>query len=273
MNSFVKLAAVALAFSLPVAVQAHRAWILPAATVLSSDDPWVTLDAAISNDIFHADYHAMNADSITVKAPDGSTVALRNSQQGKYRTTFDLQLSQKGTYRIFTASQGLNASWEHNGARKRWPARGTTPTPEAFELEVPKQADKLTVTQSSRRVETFVTAGTPSREVLEPSNLGLELVPLTHPNDLFAGEPAQFRFLIDGKPAQGVKIKVLPGGMRYRNAQNAIEVLSDKDGGFSVTWPQAGQYYLEAAYQDDAAARPATQRRGTYAASFEVLPQ
>lgn len=273
MNSYLKLAVFAVAFSLPMASQAHRAWILPAATVLSSDDPWVTFDAAISNDIFHTDFNAMNASTITVLAPDRSTLPLSNMHQGKHRTTFDLQLTLKGTYRIFTASQGLNATWEENGTRKRWPARGTTPTPEAFAAEVPKKADKLVVTQSSRRIETFVTAGTPSNEALAPSNLGLELVPVTHPNDLFAGEPAQFRFLIDGKPAQGVKIEVMPGGMRYRNAQNAIEVVSGKDGTFSVTWPQAGQYYLEAEYEDEAAAKPATKRRGTYAASFEVLPQ
>lgn len=40
-----------------VPASAHRAWILPGATVLSSEEPWVTFDAAISNDIFYTDYY------------------------------------------------------------------------------------------------------------------------------------------------------------------------------------------------------------------------
>lgn len=38
---------------LPTIAEAHRAWMLPSATVLSGDDPWVTVDAAISNDLFY----------------------------------------------------------------------------------------------------------------------------------------------------------------------------------------------------------------------------
>jgi len=45
------LLALLLALALPNAAQAHRVWLLPAATVLSGDEPWVTFDAAVSNDI------------------------------------------------------------------------------------------------------------------------------------------------------------------------------------------------------------------------------
>ena len=49
-----KLAIIALlACSLPLVANAHRAWVLPAATVLSGENAWVTFDAAVSNDIFH----------------------------------------------------------------------------------------------------------------------------------------------------------------------------------------------------------------------------
>lgn len=273
MKHSLKLVTLGLALCLPFAAQAHRVWILPASTVLSSDDPWVTFDAAVSNDIFYTDYRPLQVSAVTALAPDGSGVLLRNVNAGKFRTTFDLQLEQKGTYKIFTASNGLTASWMENGQQKRWPPRGATPKPEEFAAAVPKKAEKLEVTQSSRRVETFVTAGSPSNSVLVPSNIGLELVPVTHPNDLVAGEAAQFRFLIDGKPAVGVEVTVLPEGTRYRNNQEAIEILTDKDGLLSLTWPRAGRYFLEAEYQDNKGVKPATQRRGAYVATFEVLPQ
>lgn len=257
-----------------LSAQAHRAWILPAATVLSSEDPWVTFDAAISNDIFHTDYHAMNISALQVTGPDGKAVEVQNAHSGKYRTTFDLNLKQRGTYRVFTASSGLSARWEtDSGERKFWPGRGETPKPGDFEKAVPKKAKNLEVSQTSRRMETFVTAGEPSTEALKPSNQGLELVPVTHPNDLFAGEAAKFKLIIDGKPAVGAKVEIIPGGMRYRNGQDSITVESDKEGAFSVTWPQAGQYWLSASYRDNNAKKPATSRSGSYVATFEVLPE
>lgn len=50
-------AAAALVLSLPIAAQAHRAWLLPSATVLSGKDVWVTVDAAVSNDLFFFERH------------------------------------------------------------------------------------------------------------------------------------------------------------------------------------------------------------------------
>ena len=45
--------AVSLSVALPMAAHAHRAWMLPSATVLSGNEPWVTVDAAVSNDLFY----------------------------------------------------------------------------------------------------------------------------------------------------------------------------------------------------------------------------
>lgn len=267
------LVASALVLGLALNTQAHRAWILPGSTVLSGEEPWATFDAAISNDIFHADHAPMRLDGVKARGPDGQEVALQNAATGKYRSTFDLQLQQKGTYKIFSASSGLTARWEtENGERRFWPPRGQTPTPEGFAREVPKKAKNLEIAQTSRRMETFVTAGRPSDTVLKPTGVGLELLPITHPNDLVAGEAAEFQFLIDGKPAAGTEVSVIPGGMRYRNSQEEIAAKADKDGKVIITWPAAGLYWLSASYRDNKAPKPATSRSGSYVATFEVLP-
>lgn len=264
----------ALVLCLPISAQAHRAWLLPSATVLSSDDAWVSIDAAVSNDIFHADHAPMRAEGVVVTAPDGATLQVQNAMMGKYRSTFDVQLPQKGTYKIAVASSGLMARWEtESGERKMWPGRGERANPADFDKMVPKKAKNLEVSQFSRRMETFVTSGSPTESVLKATKQGLELVPVTHPNDLFAGEVATFQFQMDGKPVAGVKATIIPGGMRYRNDQAAIEVESDKKGNISVTWPQAGMYWLSANYRDDKAKKPATVRAGSYVATFEVLPE
>ena len=132
----------------------------------------------------------------------------------------------------------------------------------------------MQVTQSAGRIETFITAGSPSEDALKPTGAGLELVPVTHPNDLFAGEAATFRLVLDGKPATDLDVVVIPGGMRYRSAQGDINVKTDAKGEFVVTWPTAGMYWLEASLEDDKTSVPqAKQRRASYVGTFEVLPQ
>lgn len=275
MNHFFKATlCTALVVCLPLTAQAHRAWLLPSATVLSSDDAWVSIDAAVSNDIFHADHAPMRTEGVVITAPDGKNLEVQNASTGKFRSTFDVQLPQKGTYKIAMVSGGLMARWEtETGERKMWPGRGEKANPADFNKIVPKKAKNLEVSQSSRRMETFVTSGSPTDSVLKPTKQGLELVPVTHPNDLFAGEAATFQFQMDGAPVAGVKVTVIPGGMRYRNEQAAIDVESDKKGNIVITWPQAGMYWLSASYRDDKAKKPATSRSGSYAATFEVLPE
>lgn len=275
MKNIICLAAALIATAtFPLVSHAHRAWIVPAATVLSSEDPWVTFDAAVSNDIFHADHAPLRLDGVTAIAPDGSLVPLQNTSTGKYRSTFDLNLQQKGTYKVTSFSSGLRARWEtEEGERRGWPGRGEQSTAEGFAKEVPKKAKNLEVSFGSRRLETFVTAGTPDTKVFKPTNEGLELIPVTHPNDLFAGEKAEFKFLIDGKPAVGAKVEVVPGGMRYRNQQANITAETDKNGSVSITWPQAGMYWMSVSYEDEKAQKPAKKRVGSYVATFEVLPE
>lgn len=264
----------ALAAVVSLSAHAHRAWIVPNATVLSGEDPWVSFDAAISNTLFHPDHVAMRLDDVQAIGPNGEPVELQNTSVARYRSTFDVNLGQQGTYKIFTATSGLGARWEsEDGQRRFWPPRGQAYNPEAFEKEVPKSAKNLQVTQFSRRIETFVTAGAPNEAVFKPSNAGLELVPLTHPNDLFAGEKAEFQFLIDGELASGAKVEVIAGGMRYRNSQNEIELTADQEGKVRITWPEAGMYWLSAEYSDNKAKAPATSRSGSYVATVEVLPE
>ena len=115
-----KLAAitVAAAVCLPLTLQAHRQWMLPSATILSGNDPWVTVDAAISNDLFYFEHFPMRLENLTVIAPDGSPATAENLATGRYRSTFDVHLTQKGTWKIASVSNTVMASWDDNGAPK-----------------------------------------------------------------------------------------------------------------------------------------------------------
>lgn len=268
MKPIFKLIAWTLTASLPLCAHAHKAWLLPSATV-STTDQWITVDAAVSNDLFYFNHVPMRLDALSVTAPDGSRIQPQNDHTGKYRTTFDVHLNQSGTYKLAVANSGLNATYEDNGQRKRW--RGTA---DRFAREVPSTAKNLQVSEAQTRVETFVTAGKPTDTALKPTNAGLELLPVTHPNDLYEGEPAQFKFLLDGKPAAQLGVTIIAGGTRYRDQPNEIQLKTGADGSISVTWPKPGMYWLEAEWQDQKTSIPqAKERRASYIATFEVLPQ
>ncbi|WP_330948019.1 DUF4198 domain-containing protein [Thermomonas sp. LB-4] len=272
---------------LPLSAVAHKQWLVPSATVVAGTDPWITIDAAVSNQLYYPDHVAMRLDSIAITAPDGSVSKPQNPATGKYRSVFDVQLAQQGTYRIANLSGGVSARWdtpESLAAAKaakdgKAPADGAArggflrnATPEDLANKIPKNALNVQVTEGVGRVETFVTHGAPS--AIAATGKGLELAPVTHPNDLFAGEEATFKLLVDGKPAAGLEIEIIRGGTRYRNAQDELKVTTAADGSFKVTWPDAGMYWLEASTTDARTSVPqAKQRRLMYVATLEVLPQ
>lgn len=262
-----RVLALALAAAVPLPALAHKLWLLPSYTILSPNE-WVTVDAAVSNELFLFNHNPARLDSLRIISPSGRTASPKNSITAKYRSSFDVELDETGTWRIALVMHGLTASWEESGEPRRW--RGTV---ENFASEVPADADRLEVHEMVNRVETFVTAGAPTTGLFKPSGKGLELVPVTHPNDLFVGEAAQFKLLLDGKPAANLKVLLVPGGIRYRDAQNEIEAQTDAEGAFGVEWPTAGMYWLNASIEDRQASKPASGRRASYSATLEVLPQ
>ena len=235
------VAAAGLALTLPMSASAHRGWLLPSFTVLSGDGSWVTVDAAISNELFYPDHRPMRVDGVVVTAPDGSIQKLQNASTGQYRSTFDVQLNQAGTWKIGSATNSVQASWTENGEIKRF--RGTA---DEFAKAVPAGAAELKTIKGSNRNETYVTRDKPTTEVFKPTGKGLELVPVTHPTDIVASEPATFKFLLDGKPAAGLEVTFVPGGARWRAAPGEIKVKAGADGAVTFTLPEAGMYWVNA---------------------------
>nr|WP_090276341.1 DUF4198 domain-containing protein [Halopseudomonas litoralis] len=290
MKQLTRWTAIALAITLPLSANAHRAWMLPSTTVLSGDDAWITVDAAVANDLFYFEHHPLvlegigqspvrangpgeparprAANRLVITAPDGKEVPAQNGHVGKYRSVFDVELSQKGTYKLAVAgAPRYFARYQENGEDRRWMGDLAD-----IGQAIPADVQELQVSQMESRMEVFVTSGQPTNSVFTPTGRGLELQPVTHPNDLFATETAEFIFLLDGKPAAGVEVNIIPGGIRHRDQLNDIKQTSGADGKVAITWPSAGFWWLEAKLvQKDGVQPPLTQRRVTYTATLEVM--
>jgi uncharacterized GH25 family protein len=266
-TKYIVLALVASLAMVPGVSSAARAWILPSQTIIANSGGWVAFDAASADDLFSVNQGALPLDQLVITTPDGAALEPQNSAKGRSRSIFDLELRKTGTYRIALAGDTVMARWEEAGKPKRW--RGT---PAEMATGIPANAAKLEVEQMQRRIETYVTVGTPSE--VKAVGAGLELVPLTHPNDLYAGESARFKFLLDGNPAKDLEVEIVAGGTRYRDAPNELRIKTDKDGIVTVTWPSAGLYWIDASVEDEKATVPNVKKRhATYNATLEVLTQ
>ena len=259
--------ATALCATLGVA-HAHNAWLLPSTTVLSKPDT-ISVDAAISNDLFVANHAAMRLDNLLITAPDGSTVKPESEAKLKHRSVFDVNVAAPGTYRIAVVNAGGFASWKDKATGQQKRARGTS---ESLAKEIPADAQEVTITQSVGRIETFVTVGKPSAP--KAIGQGLEMVSTGGAfTDLAKGEKATFALHIDGQPAKDLEVTVTAGNTQYRDQLAQVKVKTDDKGQFSVTWPTAGMYWIDASTKDSKTTMPqAKERRLSYAATVEVMP-
>lgn len=300
------LIAATAAVTLAAPALAHRMWLLPSATTLADLGQYVTIDGAISNDLFYADHFPLPVVQVKVWAPDGTMREVENPSTGRYRSTFDVKIDKAGTWKIGTEGTSLNGSFKVNGEEWRVGGRRNMPAPPggmarvgaagapaamppreggamggpmggpprnsvASAADIPANATDVKLTEVVSSNYVFVSAGEPSTGVFAIKGKGLEMQPVTHPDSLVSDEPAQFRFLIDGKPAAGLKVNVVPGNKKFRAAEQAQELTAGADGLVRVSWPVAGIYWINAVATDNRASTPrATERRMSYTMTVEV---
>lgn len=249
------------------AASAHRMWITPSAFTLSGEEQWITVDGAISNDLFFANHVPLTSDALIVTRPDGQSGEIENAATGRFRTVFDVQLNQQGTYRIAETGALFFAEWQENGETQR--RRGSL---EQLRSGGVLAHDGVRLMRSARRVETYVTLGAPNETALRPTGQGLELRPLTHPNDIFAGEPARFVLLQNGEPAAGLQVEIVKGDDRYADAVQSQTLTSAADGSISFTPQQVGRYWLASQAEGVAEMDGVPMRQLlTYTLTFEVV--
>lgn len=247
---------------------AHRLWILPSTTILSGENQWVTVEAAISNDLFFPNHHALPLERITALSPTGKTVELKSAAEGEIRSSFELLLEEQGTYRITSQMNGMFASWKENGEPKRLRSNEE----ELGKMDLSKM-EELKLFKSNTRVESIITCGETTEVALKGDGLEFEFI--THPNDLFSGETATFRVILNGKPAAGQEITIVKGNDRFRNSVDEMVLTSNDDGIIEITWTEPGRYWINGSADLEAGEfKGLPMKQGaSYTLTVEVLPE
>lgn len=227
--------------------QAHPRWVLPSHfTVSKEGGDWLTFDVTASHGTFVFDKPA-GSEQVFVIMPDGRSERPNFVIRGKRRSMFDFFFVEEGTHKVAINNEPSYYTQYKAGRRDtvKWVRAN-----KAERADVLPEKTRDVVTQLSyTRAESYITVGKPTEKALEIEGKLLELKPLTHPSDIIEGEAVTFQFFFDGKPQQGVTAEITREGTLYRNHQEQIDVVSDKDGKITFTPDVAGRYLMKANYK------------------------
>jgi hypothetical protein len=273
-----KTIAIAAATALLLAAGTAQAgpYVLPSAVQFEGKEAFVTVDASTAEHAFDLG-RAIPLDGLVITGPDGSTLTPDATQTGRARSSFELKLTQPGTYRFAIVQKSVSGSYTLDGETKRF--RGSADT---YAKDLPAGATDVKVSTMLSRYEAYTSLGAPNDTALQPVTEGLQIIPQSSPSELIAGEKTVFIAYLDGKPIADLDVRVIPGGARFRGILKDVAYKTGTDGRFEVSWVEGGLYNMVASYpprrpQGEAgsaetrgAAQP--ERRVSFSATFEAQP-
>ncbi|MFT3761308.1 MAG: DUF4198 domain-containing protein [Pseudoxanthomonas sp.] len=257
----------ALAWAAAVPVLAHTPYLVPS-DFAPRGGQTLALDASFAETFFVPEA-AFDDSRFVVIGPDGRSVAPDTVQVLKTRTVAEHTLPKeaKGTYRFSTGPRlgALFRTWEIDGKREssRDPAQ-----------KIPAGAKVLSDFQSLTQAETYVSVGAPDRGALKPYGKGLELVPVTHPNDLYVGEKFEFVVQYDGRPLAEQKVEITEAVWTSDRKPQVETLTTDAQGRVAFELRQAGTWVALTRHRTPApAGSPTAEYSNSYTLTFRVLEQ
>lgn len=192
----------------------------------------VTVEASFAEDFFVPDV-VMKADDYHVVTPSGARLKLASVTYLRDLALFEVDLPDPGTYRISTG-QRTGSTRRMALVNGKWEA--------LREGEVPAGV-RVAEAQSITRADLYVSKGPVSEKALAPTGVGLEIVPMAHPNRLDAGGALAVRLLFEGKPLAGAAISLHGEGPEEGGAK-PVTLTTDAEGKASFSLPRDGTFLL-----------------------------
>lgn len=246
-------------------VVAHTPYLAPASFQPRAGGV-VSLDASFA-EVFFVPEAAFDESRFTVTGPDGRSVAPERVVPLHNRVVVEHALPKdaKGTYR-FSTGERLGAVF------RTWEIEGRKVSSRDAAEPLPAGAKLLSHFQSRIRADTYLTVGAPDRGALQPYGHGLELVPITHPDDLYAGEVFELELRFDGKPLPDTTVQISEAVWTSDRKPQEVSLRSDAQGRVRWTQPVAGTWLALARHRSAApAGAAAPEYSNSYSLVFHVL--
>lgn len=212
----------------------------------------VTVEASFTDDVFGARV-AMRSDFFHVVGPNGDT-PIGAVTYLRDLAVFEAETPVDGTYRLSSGPREGRVAKMYRNTAGEWKMVGEEDSP-------PPAGAPLVDVQSITTADVYVTRGARSDGALQPTGRGLEMKPLTHPNDVAVGEAAVFQLLLDGRPLAGQPVTVFREAGRWDGRKVEADLVTDADGRFTVRVGDAGAYLTLTRYRTEAPAGAATPYR------------
>jgi len=241
---------------------AHSPYLKPNTFAPDPQLDHVTVEASFAEGGLRPEI-AMKADGWAVFGPDGVKVALTPAASLKDATFLEVPLTANGTYRVTSGERtGRVAKAGLKDGQLRF-IEGN---------EGARDGETLVDVQSVTRADVYVSRGAPT--AIGGAEVGVEVHPVTAPNDAYAGEAVKVSVLDSGKPVAGALVTVLRDGQIYEAQKTPeLELTSDASGVVSFTPAAPGLYLIQTRVRYASATNPALWISHTATLTLEVLPQ
>ncbi|MBN8480593.1 MAG: DUF4198 domain-containing protein [Xanthomonadales bacterium] len=227
-------------------VLAHTPYLAPN-TFAPREGAVVTLDAAFAETFFVPEV-VFDKSRFEITAPDGTKREPDSVQYFRSRALVEHTMpKQAGTWRFSTGPRvgAVFRNWEIDGHKE------STRDPEAV---IPEGATRLPSYQAITLAETYLTIGAPDRGALKPRGSGIEIIPVTHPADLYSGESFVFEVLQDGKPVADEAVEVTEAVWTSDRRPEVVRLKTAADGRATLALRRAGTWLALVRHRTEAPA-------------------
>lgn len=255
-----------IAAALPLAgpAAAHTSYMLPS-TFDATNADMVTVQSSFTEDFFAPAIAVGDAD-FHVIAPDGTRAEFAIIAPFRQLVVMEAALPQDGTYRVTTGERLGRTSYEAL-VGEEWVVLDGPDAP------LPEGATRFYTIQTATVADAYVSKGPLTRGAVDAPVGRLAIRPVTHPNDVFAGEDFVFDLTLGDAPLGGHELTLYRDGGEYEEPGFARPVVTDAEGRATVRFDRPGVYLVMTRHRAPAPDGADTDIRSyTTSLTLEVLP-